>query len=68
MYYGTLANVLWYSRMAGFERREIEYMLALCMYNIYIIYRVLLCGIDISRVDTCNVEKTYFHSHTPIPN
>ena len=29
------------SRMAGFGRREIEYMQALCIYNIY---RVLLCG------------------------
>ena len=36
MYFGTLANVLWYSRMAGFGSREIEYMQALCIYNIYI--------------------------------
>ena len=27
-----------YSRMAGFGRREIEYMQALCIYNIYIEY------------------------------
>ena len=32
-----------YTRMAGFGRREIELMQALCIYNIYI-YRVLLCG------------------------
>ena len=30
-----------YTRMAGFGRREIELMQALCIYNIY---RVLLCG------------------------
>ena len=42
MYFGTLENVLWYSR-TGFGRREIENMQALCMY-IYDIYRVLLCA------------------------
>ena len=36
MYFGTLANVLWYSRMAGFGTREIECMQAVCIYNIYI--------------------------------
>ena len=45
-------NVLWYSRMAGFRRREIEYMQALCIYDIYIecysvsviIYPISLCA------------------------
>ena len=36
--FGTLAVHSRYSRMAGFGRREIEYMQALCIFNIYIEY------------------------------
>ena len=36
MYFDTFANVLWYSCMAGFGRREIEYMQGLCIYYMYI--------------------------------
>ena len=44
-------NVLFYYRMAGFGRREMEYMQALCIYNIY---RVLLSG----RLLRFNFERT----------
>ena len=34
----------WYTRMAGFGRREIEYMQALCIFNKYIeFYSVVRC-------------------------
>ena len=43
MYFCALVNVLWYSRMEGFGRREIEYIQAQCIYNIHIErYSVLL--------------------------
>ena len=59
IYYNKCTLVLLrYTRMAGFGRREIEYMQALCIYKIYIeYYSVDLSYPDIGYPGTHNTQK-----------